>query len=281
MMGIRIPEPDASRNPFNLPVIPFDDFRPSSARWIGEWKPATKKYPIWEHNNQWGTLLRDTPKWNHTIPNTSDGSPKEHQTRGQKARKVYRTCSEKESAALQAGYEAMGPQWSAIGHGSDGILSGIGSKELRSHAAAMGLLGENEKGLGKDRRGKAAGDARTREKISTLIRPASPIPKLIATSDRLNPPFAGTDDSTMAVTNDSTASLPTATRIVESLVAEVLQFNEAMRSERGRLAFQKELKTLLSAGALPFGKVTSHEMAARVPGARFVKIKPLMVAKNA
>ncbi|KAA8491195.1 Retrovirus-related Pol polyprotein from transposon TNT 1-94 [Porphyridium purpureum] len=63
-------------------------------------------------------------------------------------------------------------------------------------------------------------------------------------------------------------------------VTEVVDTGSVLETQSGITALRAELRALTSAGALPFEKTVERAVAARTPGARFVKLKLLMSVKN-
>ncbi|KAA8499353.1 Copia protein [Porphyridium purpureum] len=271
VMGIRFPSPTTNRTPLNVLAIPLDNLRPSAAKWVGEWSLSTSVFPSKEQRSNEGAVDRIMPEWHAVLDPDGDRTPERARSEDHDEEKAQalqkqdidvptttasreeyerRSWSTEMDDALRAGYAAHGPKWKTICDTGGEALSGVGGLALRSHASAIGLLGEKATGLGKHRRGRTAGDIRARQAVLNVAQQMQ--------SESAAP---GCDSLHLGV-------------------AEVVSFATHSRTQAGRLAFTKEMNTLISSGALPFQKALGRCEAARVPNARFVKLKPILAIKN-
>ncbi|KAA8494477.1 Copia protein [Porphyridium purpureum] len=282
VIGIRMPTPTTTRTPLNLLVAPYADLRSTTARWVGEWSLSANEFPKKERPSEEGVMARVMPErdsmheseGNRSSGHTQSSLPGDKSAEAQQEdnevvlvsppqrKKERRVWSADMNNALSAGYEKHGPNWSLIGESGGESLRGIGSKGLRSHAAAMGLLGERAMGLKEHRRGIKTGNTRAMQMVLGVAQLAQ----------------QETTEEGLGAQHGRTASC--SGEVVELGVAEIVPFADHAHTKPGRIAFQKEMQTLIGSGALPFHKVVSKHEAARAKQARFVNMKPIMAIKN-
>ncbi|KAA8494423.1 Copia protein [Porphyridium purpureum] len=248
VVGIKVPETERNdTSVLNVLAVPVGDLRPAAARWVAEWKSLPDHWPVRRLGlraaDETPALVLSPERGDpHEFTGVMNDAPVARVGSPGDGRTWKRAWSEEECAAVRDGFERLGPKWARIKKESGDILVSRSSKDVRSKAQALGLLGPEAQGLAEHRRGKSG--AARRERVRT----------------------ASTDLHSM---------------VREALVTEVIDAEEAMQSRPGRLAFEKELKALRKMGALPLEKAMEKADADRVPGSQFVKLKAIFAIKNA
>ncbi|KAA8490363.1 hypothetical protein FVE85_8516 [Porphyridium purpureum] len=130
---------------------------------------------------------------------------------------------------LRTGYERLRPKWARIRAENEDMLEGISAKDLRLHAQAIGLLGDQATGLGIHRRGRKAADKRAHEGLREALSARATVLEQVYSS-------------TEATARDERSR--TQPCIFDVSVAKVVPFAEQIKTHAGYMAFANEVNKL-------------------------------------